>query len=73
MYKDQNFVVKLYLTPGCNWGQDLVIFLVLHPFLQRFLILVGKRKKKNQMSLQNKFELIVVGIYNVLKEKRKEL
>ena len=32
-----------------------------------------KEEKINQMSLQDKFELIVVGIYNVLKEKRKEL
>jgi hypothetical protein len=60
-----NFLVKL--------GNFIGDFSSAPSIRPEVLDLCKKMEEIYQISLQNRFELIVVGIYNVLKEKRKEL
>ena len=58
---------------GSRLGHFISNFCIAPSISPEVLDFCRKKEEKNQISVQKRFELIVVGIYNVLKEKRKEL
>ena len=79
MYKDQIFFSKALFNPRVQLGSGIGNFIgnfssapsISPEVLDPCNPCRKKGRKKNQMSLQNRFELIVVGIYNVFKRKKK--